>query len=77
MLPKSADFIALVCLCFKFESGLLKLRLQKTEKSKLADLSIRTADPKRTRCFVNMQQMARQLSLVYMFSIDRIKFYGE
>jgi len=33
--------------------------LQKTEKSKLADLSIQTADPKRTRCFDNMQQMAR------------------
>ena len=70
-------FIALVCRCFKFESDLLKLRLQKTEKSKLADFSIQTADPKRTRCFVNMQQMARQLSLVFMFSIDRIKFYSE
>jgi len=66
-----------VCLCFKFESDLSKLRLQKTEKSKLADLSIRTADPKHTRCFVKMQQMARQLSLVYLFSIDRIKFYSE
>ena len=43
----------------------------------LADLSIQSADPKRTRCFVNMQQMARQLSLAYMLSIDRIKFYSE
>jgi len=66
-----------VCLCFEFESDLSKLRLQNTEKSKLADLSIRTADPKRTRYFVNMQPMARQLSLVYMFSIDRIKSYSE
>jgi len=66
-----------VCLRFNFENDLSKLRLQKTEESKLANLVIQTADPKRTRCFVNMQQVARQLSLVYMFSIDRIKFYSE
>ena len=66
-----------MCLRFNFENDLSKLRLQKTEESKLADLVIQTADPKRTRCFVNMQKVARQLSLVYMFSIDRNKFNGE
>ena len=47
-----------MCLCFKFENDQSKLRLQKTVKGKLADLSIQTADLKRARCFVNMQQMA-------------------